>query len=96
MMKGREKRKKEIMARTGRLPKEGGCLTDAEAQKLTVIQNNPETRLNDDELDLITDLKHGGMRFDKIIEKIMEERKYKLNMEERKNTNSKWILKTWI
>ena len=81
-MDGREKMKKEIMARKGRFPKEGADsdLTDAEAQKLTVIQNNPETRLNDDELDLITDLKHGGMRFDKIIEKIMEERKkYKLN-----------------
>ena len=76
-MDGREKMKKEIMERKGRFPKEGADsdLTDAEAQKLTATQKNPETRLNDDELDLITSLKHEGMQYDKIIEKIMEERK---------------------
>ena len=76
-MDGREKMKKEIMARKGRFPKEGedSDLSDAEAQKVTATQKNPETRLNDDELDLITSLKHEGMQYDKIIEKIMEERK---------------------
>ena len=76
-MDGREKMKKEIMERKGRFPKEGADsdLTDAECKKLTVLQKNPETRLNDDELDLITDLKHEGMQYDKIIEKIFEERK---------------------
>ena len=65
------------MARTGKLPKEGADsdLTDEEAKKLIATQKDPETRMNDDELDLITDLKHEGMQYDKIIEKIMEERK---------------------
>ena len=74
-MDGREKMKKEIMERKGRFPKEGGCLTDNDCIKLKTLQKNPETRLNDDELDLITSLKHEGMQYDKIIEKIMEERK---------------------
>ena len=76
-MDGREQKKKELMEQKGRFPKEGADsdLTDAEAQKLSVTQKNPETRLNDDELDLITDLKHEGMQYDKIIEKIFEERK---------------------
>tara|TARA_B100000519_G_scaffold203180_1_gene224620 strand:+ start:2725 stop:2967 length:243 start_codon:yes stop_codon:yes gene_type:complete len=76
-MEGREQKKKEIMERKGRFPTEGADsdLTDAECKKLAVTQKNPETRLNDDELDLITDLKHEGMQYDKIIEKIFEERK---------------------
>ena len=76
-MDEREQKKKEIMEQKGRFPKEGADsdLTDAECKKLSVTQKNPETRLNDDELDLITCLKHEGMQYDKIIEKIFEERK---------------------
>jgi hypothetical protein len=74
-MDGREQKKKEIMERKGRFPNEGGCLTDNECIKLNIIQKNPETRLNDDESELVIDLKYEGMQFDKIIEKIFEERK---------------------
>lgn len=74
-MDGREKMKKEIMARKGRFPKEGGCLTDNDCIKLKTLQKNPETRLNDDESELVINLKHEGMHIDKIIETIMEERK---------------------
>lgn len=77
-MNQREVRRKMIMSRrTGPRPKEGGdnCMTDKDAQLLTTIQKDPEKKFNDDELDLVTDLRHEGMQFDKIIEKILEERK---------------------
>ena len=48
---------------------------DTDSQLLTTIQKDPEKKFNDDELDLVTDLRHEGMQFDKIIEKILEERK---------------------
>ena len=77
-MNQREVRRKIIMSRrTGPRPKEGGdyCMNDKDAQLLTTIQKDPEKKFNDDELDLVTDLRHEGMQFDKIIEKILEERK---------------------
>ena len=52
-----------------------GELSDDECKKLVALQDDPEKRLSDDELDLITDLKYEGMQYDKIIEKIFEERK---------------------
>ena len=76
-MNQREVRRKIIMSRrTGPRPKEGGdnCMTDKEAQILTEVQKDPEKRLNDQELNLLVDLKHEGMQCDKIIKKILEER----------------------
>ena len=75
-MIGREKRQKEIMARQGRIPKgEPHELTDTESQQLNALQKDPEKRLNDDELDLISSLKMEGMHYETIIQKIFEERK---------------------
>ena len=50
-------------------------LTEKDEKILREVQDDEEKRLNDDELDLITILKHEGMQFDTIITKIFEERK---------------------
>ena len=50
-------------------------LTEKDEKILRGVQDDEEKRLNDDELDLVTCLKHEGMQYDKIIEKIFEERK---------------------
>ena len=49
-------------------------MTDKECEMLGKIQDDPEKRLNDDELDLLTDLKHEGMKIDEILEMIFEKR----------------------
>ena len=46
-------------------------MTDKECEMLGKIQDDPEKRLNDDELDLLTDLKHEGMKIDEILEMIL-------------------------
>ena len=49
-------------------------MTDEDCEKFNKIHDDPVKRFSDDELDLITNLKHEGMSVDKILEKILEER----------------------